>query len=73
MLANFPVRLVGMVASKDGARYARAWPTAAEKLGGRGDFLLVTKGAARTLQAAWLNAVGSGGDQEQRGATDGHR
>lgn len=55
MLANFPVRLVGMVASKDEARYATGVAdSGAEKLGGRGDFLLVTKGAATRFQAAWL-------------------
>ena len=55
MLANFPVRLVGMVASKDEARYATGVAdSGAEKLGGRGDFLLVTKGATTRFQAAWL-------------------
>ncbi|MEZ4609274.1 MAG: hypothetical protein R2838_03285 [Caldilineaceae bacterium] len=54
MLANFPVRLVGMVASKDEGML-RAWPTAcAEKPGGRGDFLLAL---GPRFQAAWL-AVG---------------
>jgi S-DNA-T family DNA segregation ATPase FtsK/SpoIIIE len=55
MRANFPVRLVGAVASRDEARYATGIPdSGAEKLGGRGDFLLVTKGDALRFQAAWI-------------------
>ncbi len=53
--ANFPVRLVGAVASKDEARYATGVAdSGAEKLEGKGDFLLVTKGDAIRFQAAWL-------------------
>ena len=56
MLANFPVRLVGSVASKDEARYATGIrDSGAEKLGGRGDFLLIAKGKPRRFQAAWLS------------------
>ena len=55
MIANFPVRLVGAVASRDEARYATGiTDSGAEKLGGRGDFLLVAKGTATRFQAAWL-------------------
>ncbi len=55
MKANFPVRLVGAVASQDEARYATGLPgSGAEKLEGRGDFLLVAKGEATRFQAAWL-------------------
>lgn len=54
-LANFPVRLVGAVASKDEARYATGVAdSGAEKLGGKGDFLLVAKGSLIRFQAAWL-------------------
>jgi S-DNA-T family DNA segregation ATPase FtsK/SpoIIIE len=55
MKANFPVRLVGAVASRDEARYATGISdSGAEKLEGRGDFLLVAKGELVRFQAAWL-------------------
>jgi S-DNA-T family DNA segregation ATPase FtsK/SpoIIIE len=55
MKANFPVRLVGAVASRDEARYATGMrESGAEKLEGKGDFLLVAKGEAVRFQAAWL-------------------
>ncbi len=55
MKANFPVRLVGTVASKDEARYAAGIPdSGAEKLEGKGDFLLIVQGAALRFQAAWI-------------------
>lgn len=55
MKANFPVRLVGAVASKDEARYAAGIPdSGAEKLEGKGDFLLVVQGSAVRFQAAWI-------------------
>lgn len=55
MKANFPVRLVGAVASRDEARYATGIAdSGAEKLQGRGDFLLVVKGEALRFQAAWI-------------------
>jgi S-DNA-T family DNA segregation ATPase FtsK/SpoIIIE len=53
--ANFPVRLVGAVASRDEARYATGITSSgAEKLAGKGDFLLIAKGEATRFQAAWL-------------------
>ena len=53
--ANFPVRLVGTVASKDEARYATGLSdSGAEKLDGKGDFLLVIKGETVRFQSAWL-------------------
>jgi S-DNA-T family DNA segregation ATPase FtsK/SpoIIIE len=55
MKANFPVRLVGAVASKDEARYATGiTDSGAEKLEGKGDFMLVAKGEIQRFQAAWL-------------------
>lgn len=55
MKANFPVRLVGMVASKDEARYATGIPdSGAEQLSGKGDFLLVASGNALRFQSAWM-------------------
>jgi len=55
MTANFPVRLVGSVATRDEARYATGiTDSGAEKLGGKGDFLLVAKGEAIRFQSAWL-------------------
>ena len=53
--ANFPVRLVGLVASRDEARYASGISdSGAEALEGKGDFLLVTRGEATRFQAAWI-------------------
>ena len=53
--ANFPVRLVGSVASPDDARVAAGIAgTGAEKLLGRGDFLLVSKGEVIRFQAAYV-------------------
>lgn len=55
MKANFPVRLVGAVASRDEARYASGInDSGAEKLEGKGDFLLITKGEQVRFQSAWL-------------------
>jgi S-DNA-T family DNA segregation ATPase FtsK/SpoIIIE len=54
--SNFPVRLVGSVASADDAKIAAGMPgTGAEKLLGRGDFLLVAKGHVTRFQAAYVN------------------
>lgn len=54
--SNFPVRLVGSVASADDAKVAAGIPgTGAEKLLGRGDFLLVAKGHVTRFQAAYVN------------------
>ena len=51
--ANFPVRLVGRVASAEDARVAAGiGGTGAEKLGGRGDFLLVAGGEVIRFQVA---------------------
>jgi len=54
MKANFPVRLVGSVASADDARVAAGLPgTQAERLLGRGDFVLVYRGRSCRFQAAY--------------------
>jgi S-DNA-T family DNA segregation ATPase FtsK/SpoIIIE len=54
--SNFPVRLVGSVASPDDAKIAAGIPgTGAEKLLGRGDFLLVAKGHVTRFQAAYVS------------------
>lgn len=54
--SNFPVRLVGSVASADDAKVAAGiGGTGAEKLLGRGDFLLVTKGRVTRFQAAYVS------------------
>ena len=70
--ANFPVRLVGSVASPDDARVAAGIAgTGAEKLLGRGDFLLVSKGEVIRFQAAY---VAEGDVRELRRKTaDGRR
>ena len=55
MKANFPIRLVGATASREEARYASGIAdSGAEKLEGRGDFLLIAKGEAIRFQAARL-------------------
>jgi S-DNA-T family DNA segregation ATPase FtsK/SpoIIIE len=52
--ANFPLRLVGSVSSIEDARVAAGISgTGAEKLLGRGDFVLVNKGQVHRFQAAW--------------------
>ncbi|MEM7343105.1 MAG: DNA translocase FtsK [Chloroflexota bacterium] len=54
--SNFPVRLVGSVASADDAKVASGLPgTKAEQLLGRGDFLLVAKGQVNRFQAAYVS------------------
>lgn len=54
--SNFPVRLVGSVASADDAKIAAGIPgTGAEKLLGRGDFVLVAKGHITRFQAAYVS------------------
>lgn len=51
--ANFPVRLVGAVTSPEDAKVATGVAASgAEKLLGRGDFLLVSRGQVRRFQAA---------------------
>jgi S-DNA-T family DNA segregation ATPase FtsK/SpoIIIE len=56
--ANFPVRLVGKVASADDARVASGVAgTDAEKLFGRGDFVAVAAGQATRFQAAFVAAA----------------
>jgi S-DNA-T family DNA segregation ATPase FtsK/SpoIIIE len=54
--SNFPVRLVGSVTSADDAKIASGMPgTGAEKLLGRGDFVLVCKGHLTRFQAAYVS------------------
>jgi len=56
MKANFPVRLVGSVASAEDARVAAGLPgTQAERLLGRGDFILVYRGRCLRFQAAYAS------------------
>ncbi|MCS6845130.1 MAG: DNA translocase FtsK [Caldilineales bacterium] len=60
--ANFPVRAVGRVASADDARVAAGIAgTGAEKLLGRGDFLLVARGEVIRFQAAYVAEEELGG------------
>jgi len=52
--ANFPLRIVGSVTSADEARIAAGIAgTGAERLGGHGDFVLVTKGRSTRFTAAY--------------------
>lgn len=56
--ANFPVRLVGSVTSAEDAKVAAGIPgTEAERLLGRGDFLLVAKGQVIRFQAAYADTA----------------
>jgi S-DNA-T family DNA segregation ATPase FtsK/SpoIIIE len=53
--SNFPVRLVGSVASPEDAKVATGLAgTGAERLLGQGDFLVVAKGQVTRMQAAYL-------------------
>ena len=53
--SNFPVRVVGSVASAEDARVATGLAgSGAEKLAGRGDFLVVAHGIPHRLQAAYI-------------------
>lgn len=55
--ANFPARLVGAVVSPEDAKVAAGVAgTGAERLSGRGDFLLVVRGEVMRLQAAYASA-----------------
>lgn len=52
--SNFPVRLVGSVASPEDAKVSTGLPrTGAERLLGQGDFLVVAKGQLTRMQAAY--------------------
>jgi S-DNA-T family DNA segregation ATPase FtsK/SpoIIIE len=54
--SNFPVRLVGSVASPEDAKVATGLPrTGAEHLLGQGDFLVVAKGQVTRMQAAYID------------------
>ncbi len=53
--SNFPVRLVGSVASPEDAKVATGLAgTGAERLLGQGDFLVVAKGQVNRMQAAYV-------------------
>ena len=56
MKANFPMRLVGRVMSgQDALLAAGVGGTGAERLGGRGAFVMVAEGRVRRLQAAYIS------------------
>jgi S-DNA-T family DNA segregation ATPase FtsK/SpoIIIE len=56
--SNFPVRLVGAVASPEDAKVATGLAgTGAERLLGQGDFLVVAKGQVTRLQAAYISTA----------------
>ena len=56
--ANFPIRLVGSVTSAEDAKVATGLAgTEAERLLGRGDFLLVAKGSVIRFQAAYADGA----------------
>lgn len=78
--SNFPVRLVGSVPSPEDAKVASGLKgTGAEKLLGRGDFLLVVKGQTKRFQAAYADTrtaqaivarMAQGGRQSRRWLTE---
>jgi S-DNA-T family DNA segregation ATPase FtsK/SpoIIIE len=54
--SNFPVRLVGSVASAEDAKVAAGLPkTGAERLLGRGDFVVIARGQQMRVQAAFAS------------------
>ena len=54
--SNFPIRIVGSVASPEDAKVATGLAgTGAERLLGQGDFLIVSKGHSTRFQAAYLD------------------
>ncbi len=56
--SNFPVRLVGSVASPEDAKVATGLAgTGAERLLGHGDFLVVAKGQVTRMQAAYISVA----------------
>jgi S-DNA-T family DNA segregation ATPase FtsK/SpoIIIE len=56
--SNFPVRIVGSVASAEDAKVAAGLPrTGAERLLGRGDFLVIARGEIIRVQGAYASAV----------------
>jgi S-DNA-T family DNA segregation ATPase FtsK/SpoIIIE len=56
--SNFPVRVVGSVASPEDAKVATGLAgTGAERLLGQGDFLVVAKGQVMRMQAAYLSVA----------------
>jgi S-DNA-T family DNA segregation ATPase FtsK/SpoIIIE len=61
MKSNFPVRLVGAVASPEDAKVATGLGgTGAERLLGQGDFLVVAKGQVTRMQAAYVGEADIG-------------
>ena len=74
--SNFPVRIVGSVASPEDAKVASGLAgTGAERLLGRGDFLVVAQGQVTRLQAAYVSGqeireltarLGEGGRKSRR-------
>jgi len=64
--ANFPVRLVGSVTSPEEAKIAAGVSgTGAERLQGRGDFLLVLKGQSTRFCAAYASPTEAQGEAEK--------
>jgi S-DNA-T family DNA segregation ATPase FtsK/SpoIIIE len=54
--SNFPVRVVGSVASAEDAKVAAGLPrTGAERLMGKGDFLVVARGEQFRVQGAYAS------------------
>jgi S-DNA-T family DNA segregation ATPase FtsK/SpoIIIE len=54
--SNFPVRIVGSVASAEDAKVASGLPrTGAERLMGQGDFLVVARGEQFRIQGAYAS------------------
>ena len=81
--SNFPVRIVGSVASAEDAKVAAGLPrTGAERLLGRGDFLVIARGDKVRVQGAYASAaemrrivarIGSGQEKGQGAVGLGQR
>jgi len=70
--ANLPVRLVGAVVSAEDARVAAGvGGSGAERLRGRGDFLLVARGQTIRMQAAFISAEEAARAAAGAGSTSG--
>jgi S-DNA-T family DNA segregation ATPase FtsK/SpoIIIE len=71
--SNFPVRLVGSVASPEDAKVATGLAqTGAERLLGEGDFVVVAKGQVTRMQAAYITEAEVRDLVEQRGTGSQH-
>jgi S-DNA-T family DNA segregation ATPase FtsK/SpoIIIE len=66
--SNFPVRIVGKVASANDARVAAGWSgTGAERLAGKGDFIAVAEGKVHRFVGAYVTEAQIRQELRERG------